>query len=148
MKTTRFNAMQLLIKALAAIAAGSVLAFGASAESTVVPVDNEPAPRLIVLPPLPGPLARGVIYIPYQVENVRILPLGGAASTRVSPRVGHLHITVDELSWFWADYGQSNTIILGGMPRGQHKVLIEVVDPEGKVFIGQTVTFCAPGSSK
>ena len=55
---------------------------------------------------------------------------------------------VDDLPWFWADYGQSNTIILGGLPRGQHKVLIEVVDPEGKVFTGQTVTFYTPGTSK
>jgi hypothetical protein len=140
--------MNLLIQALAAAAACAVLATGASAQSTVVPIDNEPAPRLIVQPPLPGPLARGVVYIPYQVENLRVLPLGGAAAGNVSPRVGHLHITIDDLPWFLADYGQSNTIILGGMPRGQHKVLIEVVDPEGKVFTGQTVTFYAPGSSK
>jgi hypothetical protein len=140
--------MNLLIKTLAAAAACAVLATGASAQSTVVPIDNEPAPRLIVQPPLPGPLARGVVYIPYQVENLRILPLGGAAAGNVSPRVGHLHITIDDLPWFLADYGQSNTIILGGMPRGQHKVLIEVVDPEGKVFTAQTVTFYAPGSSK
>jgi hypothetical protein len=103
---------------------------------------------LIVEPPLPGPLARGVAYIPYRVENVRILPLGGAAASKVSPRVGHLHITIDDLPWFLADYGQSNTIILGRMPRGQHKVLIEVVDPEGNVFTGQTVTFYSPGTSK
>ena len=44
----------------------------------------------------------------------------------------------------WADYGQSNTVILW-MPRGQHKVLIELVDPEGNVFTGQTVTFDSPG---
>jgi hypothetical protein len=31
------------------------------------------------------------------------------------------------------------------MPRGPHKVLIEVVDPEGKVFTAQTVTFESPG---
>jgi hypothetical protein len=140
--------MKLLIKTLVAIAAGTVLATGAFAQSTVVPIDNERAPRLIVQPPLPGPLARGVVYISYQVENLRILPLGGAAASKVSPRVGHLHVTIDDLPWFLADYGQSNTIILGGMPRGQHKVLIEVVDPEGKVFTGQTVTFYAPGSSK
>jgi hypothetical protein len=30
------------------------------------------------------------------------------------------------------------------MPSGQHKVLIEVVDPEGKVFTKQTVTFHTP----
>ena len=123
------------------------LAADALPQSTVVPIDDEPAPRLIVEHPLPGPLAQGVAYIPYRVENLRILPLGGAAARDVSPRVGHLHITVDDLPWQWADYGQSNTIILIAMPRGQHKVLIELVDPEGKVFTGQTVTFNSPGKS-
>lgn len=124
---------------------GTEIAAGALAQSTVVPIDDEPAPRLIVEPPLPGPLAQGVAFIPYRVENLRILPVGGAAARDVSPRVGHLHITVDDLPWQWADYGQSNTIILIAMPRGQHKVLIELVDPEGNVFTGQTVTFNSPG---
>jgi len=31
------------------------------------------------------------------------------------------------------------------MPRGQHKVRIELVDAEGNVFTAQTVTFQAPG---
>jgi hypothetical protein len=121
-----------------------VPATGAEAQSAVIPIDNEPAPRLIVEPPLPGPLARGVVFIPYKVENFRILAVGGPAARNVSPRVGHLHITVDDLPWQWADYGQSNTIILVGMPSGQHKVLIELVDPEGNVFTGQTVTFDSP----
>jgi hypothetical protein len=137
--------MNLPIKTLAAIAAFTVLASGASAQSTVVTIDDEPAPKLTLEAPLPGPLARGVVFIPYRVENLRILPLGGAVAGKVSPRVGHLHVTLDDLPWFWADYGQSNTIILGGLPRGQHKVRIEVVDPEGNVFTAQTVTFHTPG---
>jgi hypothetical protein len=137
--------MSLLANTLAAVAACTVLATGALAKSTVVPIDNEPAARLIVEPPIPGPLARGVVFIPYRVDNLRILPVGGAAARNVSPRVGHLHITVDDLPWQCADYGRSNTIILVAMPRGQHKVLIEVVDAEGNVFTGQTVTFTSPG---
>ena len=124
---------------------GPEIATGVLAQSTVVAIDDEPAPRLIVEPPLPGPLAQGVAFIPYRVENLRILPVGGAAARDVSPRVGHLHITVDDLPWQWADYGQSNTIILIATPRGQHKVLIELVDPEGNVFTGHTVTFNSPG---
>jgi hypothetical protein len=138
--------MTLLINTLAAVAASAVLATGACAQSTVVAIDNEPAARLILESPLPGPLARGVVFIPYQVENLRILPVGGPAARNLSPRVGHLHITVDDLPWQWADYGQSNTIILVGMPRGEHKVLVELVDPEGKVFTGHTVTFISPGT--
>jgi len=137
--------MSLLINTLASVAAGTVLATFAFAQSTVVPIDNEPPPSLLVEPPLPGPLAKGVVFIPYRLENLRILPVGGAAARDVSPRVGHLHITVDDLPWQWADYGQSNTIILVGMPRGEHKVLIEVVDAEGNVFTKQTVTFYSPG---
>lgn len=140
--------MNNLFKTLAVVATGALLAtsaFAQSAASLVVPVENEPAPRLFVEPPLPGPLATGVAFIPYRVENLRILPVGGPAATKVSPRVGHLHITVDNLPWAWADYGQSDTIILVNMPRGEHKVLIEVVDPEGGVLTAQTVTFNSPG---
>jgi hypothetical protein len=142
------NEMNNLIKTLAVVATGALLAtsaFAQSAASLVVPIENEPAPKLFVEPPLPGPLASGVAFIPYRVEHLRILPVGGPAARNVSPRVGHLHITVDDLPWQWADYGQSNTIILVNLPRGEHKVLIEVVDPEGRVFTVQTVTFKSPG---
>ena len=143
--------MDNLIKTFAVVATGALLAtsaFAQSAASLVVPIENEPAPKLFVEPPLPGPLASGVAFIPYRVENLRILPVGGPAATKVSPRVGHLHITVDDLPWAWADYGQSDTIILVNMPRGEHKVLIEVVDPEGGVLTAQTVTFKSPGKNK
>jgi Family of unknown function (DUF6130) len=75
----------------------------AFAQSTVVDVENEPAPSLTVQPPLPGPLAQGVVFIPYRLENLRIVPVGGAAARDISPRVGHLHITLDDLPWQWAD---------------------------------------------
>ena len=127
------------------LAEDTAFATGAFAQSTVVPIDNEPPPRLFVEPPLPGPLAQGVVFIPYRVENLHILPLAGPVARSLSPRVGHLHITVDDLPWLWADFGQSNTIVLAGMPRGQHKVLIELVDAEGNVFTAQTVTFHSPG---
>jgi hypothetical protein len=120
-------------------------AWSQDAASLVVPVENEPAVKLSVEQPLPGPLANGVAFIPYRVENLRILPIGGPAARAVSPRVGHLHITLDDLPWQWADYGQSDTIILVNLPRGEHKVLIQAVDPEGTVLTSQTVTFKSPG---
>jgi len=141
------SAMPRFIKTLAAVAASTLLAAGALAQSTVVNFENEPAPSLTVLPPLPGPLARGVVFIPYRLENLRIIPVGGAAARDISPRVGHLHITLDDLPWQWADYGGSNTIILVGLPHGEHKVRIEAVDPEGKPFIARTVTFTVPNPS-
>ena len=140
--------MTLFMRTLAAAAASTLLAASAFAQSTVVNVENEPGPRLTVLPPLPGPLAQGVVFIPYRLENLRIIPVGGASAREISPRVGHLHITLDDLPWQWADYGGSNTVILVGLPRGEHKLRIEAVDPEGKPYVARTVTFAVPAVSR
>jgi hypothetical protein len=140
--------MKLVVKTLAAVATIASLATSALAQnavSLVVPVKSEPAVRLFVDAPLPEPLSKGVAFIPYRVENLRILPVGGPEATSVSPRVGHLHITINDLPWQWADYGQSDTIILVNLPRGEHKVLVEAVDPEGRVLVAQTVKFTSPG---
>src|SRR3954463_15093035 len=140
--------MNLLIKTLAAVAAGAVFATGTFAQGPfLVPIDNEPAARLIVEPPLPGPLAKGLVFIPYRVQNVRILPVAGASARNLSPRVGHLHISVDELPWQWVEFSDSNTIAVAGMPPGDHKLLIQLVDPVGNVFTAQTVTLKVPRSN-
>ena len=137
--------MTSLIKTLAAAAAGTVLATSAFAQSTpeipspLVPIENEPAPSLIVGAPLPQPLARGAAVIPYQVENFRILPVLGATALNVSPRVGHLHVTVDDLPWHFVD-ASGETVSLVGLPPGRHKVKIQLVDPNHNVFPGQEVT--------
>ena len=145
--------MTRLITTLAAAATATVLATGAFAQSAgevrdpppFFPLQNEPAPMLTVDPPLPEALARGAVLIPYRTENFRIVPVFGAAASNVSPRVGHLHVTVDDLPWRWADAGNTtNTIVVVGLPPGQHKIRIELAGPEHHVFTGQTVTFMVP----
>jgi hypothetical protein len=145
--------MTMLIKTLATAAAAAVLATGALAHSTgnagsppvFFPIKDEPAPKLVVDPPLPGPLARGAVLIPYRTENFRILPVFGEAASQVSPRVGHLHVTVDDSPWRWVDTGSgTNTIIVVGLPPGPHKVKLELASPEHQIFTGQTVTFTVP----
>ena len=103
-----------------------------------IEIKNEPAPKLIVDPPLPEGLALGVVWIQYRVENLRIVPVFGEGATKVSPRVGHLHITVDDLPWWWADASDNNTIDIAGLPVGQHKVRIELVNANHQIFPGQT----------
>jgi Family of unknown function (DUF6130) len=113
-----------------------------------IEIKNEPPPKLIVDPPLPEGLAHpvGIFWAQYRVENVRIAPMFGEGALQVSPRVGHLHITVDDLPWWWADASENNTIDIAGLPPGQHKVKIELVDANHKVFPGQskTVKFTVP----
>jgi len=144
--------MNMLIKILATVAVVILLAVSAFARSATagggpasfIPIENEPAPTLTVDPPLPDPLMRGAALIPYRVENLRILPLLGAGARNVSPRVGHLHVTVDDLPWHWGEFNDNNLIVLVGLPPGPHKVLIELADPEHHIYTGQTVTFTVP----
>jgi len=111
-----------------------------------IEIKNEAAPKLIVDPPLPEGLAIGVVWIQYRVENLRIVSVFGEGATKVSPRVGHLHITVDDLPWWWADASDNNTIDIAGLPVGQHKVRIELVNANHQIVQGQTktVTFTLP----
>ena len=117
---------------------------------TVLRRRERAAPKLIVDPVLPGPLALGVAQIQYRVENVRIVPAFGEAALKLSPRVGHLHITVDDLPWLWAESSDLGTVDMAGMPPGPHKVKIELVDANHNVFPGQvaTVTFTVPEEAK
>jgi hypothetical protein len=114
-----------------------------------LPVQNEPPPTLIVDEPLPDGLPLGVVWIQYRTENCRILPLFGESALKVSPRVGHLHVRVDDLPWVWADTSDNNTVDIGGMPPGEHRVTIELVDPMHRVYPGQskTVKFTVPKSA-
>jgi len=114
--------------------------------SPYVEIEKEPAPKLIVDPPLPEGLALGIVWIQYRVEHLRIVPVFGEGAAKVSPRVGHLHITVDNLPWWWADASDSNTIDIAGLPVGQHKVRIELVYANHQLVPGQTkvVTFTLP----
>ena len=88
--------MTSFIKTLAAVAAGTILTTSAFAQSArdfrgaspFETIENEPAAKLIVDPPLPGPLAQGIFQVQYRVENVRILPVFGAGALNASPRLG------------------------------------------------------------
>jgi hypothetical protein len=110
----------------------------------VVPLDEQqPAPRLIVDPPLPGPLSFGRVVIQYRAENLRIVPVFGTDALDVSPRVGHIHVTIDDLPWHWAD-ASGEPLILNGFPPGRHKVLIELVNANHAPFTARAVEFVIP----
>jgi hypothetical protein len=114
--------------------------------SPYIEIKNEPPAKLIVDQPLPDLLDRGIVWIQWRAENVNILPVFGKGALTVSPRVGHLHVHMDDLPWLWADASNINTIDLAGVPPGPHKILIELVNANHEVFPGQskTVTFTVP----
>ncbi|WP_428351446.1 DUF6130 family protein [Lichenifustis flavocetrariae] len=111
--------------------------------SPLVAIENEPPPRLIVDPPLPEPLALGRVFIQYRAENLRIVPVFGKGALQVSPRIGHVHISVDDAPWHFVD-ASGETLILVGLEPGPHHVLVELADPTHHVIDRQTVRFLVP----
>lgn len=113
--------------------------------STVIPLTApEPAPKLHIDRPLAEPLAtRGVVVIPYCAEHMRFAPMFGEGALGISPRVGHIHVSVDRTPWVWAD-ASGNPVILAGLAPGSHQVTIELVNANHQVIDRGSLTFDVP----
>jgi hypothetical protein len=88
----------------------------------------------------------------WNLQSLRLPRLLQSAALDVSPRIGHLHVHIDDLPWGWVEANDVNTISVAGLPPGQHKMLVELVDAQHHVFAGctecrQTVTFTVPEGS-
>ncbi len=108
-------------------------------------VENEAPAKIIVDPPLAGPLSQGRVVIQYRVENLHLVPVFGAASLAVSPRVGHVHVSVDDSSWVWVD-ASGEPVILNGFSPGQHKVLLQLETANHQLLDEASVTFTVPAT--
>ena len=136
---------------LTVLAAYGVLSTTAAAQSAkeirgaspLVAIENEPPGRLIVDAPLAEPLSRGMVFIQYRTENLHVVPVFGQGALGVSPRIGHVHLTVDELPWHFVD-ASGETVILVGLPAGAHSVRFELADPTHRVIASETVRFTVP----
>jgi hypothetical protein len=88
--------MKSAVKGTVIMAAASLLATGASAQSAreilgrspLVAIEDEASPRLIVDLPLPEALAMGWVFIQYRTENLRIVPVFGKAPSMFRPGSG------------------------------------------------------------
>jgi hypothetical protein len=103
----------------------------------VVPLAAQPPARLIVDPPLPESLANGMVVIQYRTEHLRIVPVFGPNALGVTPRIGHLHITVDDAPWRWLD-ASGEPLSVTNLAPGPHKIKIELVDANHQT-LDQTV---------
>jgi len=111
----------------------------------VIPLTgSEPPAKIVIDPPLAGPLAsRGVVIIRYCAQNLHLAPVFGPGAVSASPRVGHLHVSLDDEPWVWMD-ASGNPIILQHLPVGPHKVVIELNDANHHALDKGSVTFVVP----
>jgi hypothetical protein len=105
--------------------------------------DSQPAARLIVAPPLPEALARGLVVLQYHAENLRFVEVFGPAGLTVVPRIGHVHVSVDDSTWHWVDAG-GEPIIVQGLAPGAHTIRVDLADPTHHVIDTSTIAFEIP----
>jgi hypothetical protein len=117
----------------------------AAAAAKQVPHEQPPA-KLIVDPPQPDRLARGVVFIEYRTENLQIVPVFGPAALAVVPRIGHVHVTLDDAAWHWVD-ASGGPLIVAGLSPGPHNISIELADADHKPLAREIVRFEVPERS-
>ncbi|PZX28224.1 conserved exported hypothetical protein [Cupriavidus phytorum] len=134
-------------------AAGIAAAFCASVSAqpapdairppAILPLGSEPAPKLVPYAALPEPLARGVVIVQFRTENFRVMPVFGNAAAGISPRIGHLHVTVDDTPGTWA-HTSDDPIIVVGLTPGPHRLRLELADPGHKILATEVVAVTVP----
>ena len=114
---------------------------GAPAVARMAP--SEPPAKIIIDAPVAEALSRGVLFIQYRTENLQMVPVFGLAALAVVPRIGHIHVTVDDAAWHWAD-ASGNPVIINGLAPGSHKVLIQLVDANHQPVDQEVVRVTVP----
>ncbi|UDM52387.1 DUF6130 family protein [Cupriavidus sp. MP-37] len=71
------------------------------------------------------------------------MPSVRQAAVDISPRIGHLHVTVDDAHGTWAHTSQDPIIVVGLTP-GPHKLRLELADPGHKILATEVVTVTVP----
>jgi len=103
----------------------------------------QPSARLVVDQPVPEALAKGQVFIQYRAENLRIEPVFGPNALDVTPRIGHIHVILDDAPWHWAD-ASGEPLIIVGLPPGPHKIDVILADANHHLLDRAAVTFVVP----
>jgi len=133
----------MMIACLFAASAAAQTAREVLGAAALLPLQSEPPAKIIVDPPLAQALSIGVVVIQYRTENLHIVPVFGPAALAVSPRIGHIHVTVDDNPWRWAD-ASGLPLIINGLPPGPHKILIQLENANHQPLDQGVVQFTIP----
>jgi hypothetical protein len=132
-----------ILACLVAVSAAAQTAREVPGAAPVVPLQNEPPAKIIIDRPLAQALSLGAVVMQYRTENLHLVPVFGPAALVVSPRVGHIHVTVDDAPWVWAD-ASGEPVIVQGLPPGLHKILIKLETANHQLLDQGAVKFTVP----
>lgn len=129
---------------VASVPAGFAAELPVMHDTHSIEATSEPPAQFASATVLPAPLARGVVVIAFHADHLKLIPVYGDAAIAVTPRVGHVHITLDELTWHWLQASEE-LIVIQGLPKGPHHVVLDLADPAHHVLATKRLDFVIPG---
>ena len=98
-------------------------------------------PKIIIDSPTDSQTVQPVVIIKFHTENMIIQSPFGEHPAHAGPRnIGHLHVTVDDNSWYWV-HSTLDPVVIAGLSPGVHRVTLELAGPDHKPIASQSVTF-------
>ena len=142
--TSRFRALAL------ALGLTGALCIASAAGPAKLVIDSPRDGGTVQLTPGLGPVA----IIKFHAENFKIENLAGhdamhheGAMAGMGDNAGHVHVTLDDNSWYWV-HSNSDPVVIAGLSAGSHKVSLELVGAGHKPLnppTKQTVSFTMAG---
>lgn len=128
--------------------AGSSLAIAQSLPDpriagAVLLLSQEAPAKIAVDPPLAAPLFRGEVVVGYRTQNIRLLPQFGPAAAAASPRIGHLHLSLDDAPWVWVN-ASGDPVVLNGLRPGPHKLRLQLETANHQQLDEASTSFIVP----
>jgi hypothetical protein len=81
--------------------------------------------------------------VQFRTEHFRVMPVFGNTAVALTPRIGHLHVTVDDAHGTWAHTSEDPIIVVGLTP-GAHKLRLELADPTHRIVATEVVAVTVP----
>jgi hypothetical protein len=143
MNVRHYFAGAIIAACIVAVPTSAQTASDGSAAAPAQLPQGEPPAKIVVDPPIAESLKLGRVVIRYRTENLDIVPVFGEAALAISPRIGHVHVIVDDLSWHYQDAsGEAVTIV--GLRPGPHKVLVQLESAAHHLLDQHSVSFVVP----
>lgn len=107
------------------------------------PLRAEPPASITVYQPVTEQLSRGIAVVHFRTDNLRVRAVFGPDAVSITPRAGHLHVSVDDAPWVWA-HTSGQPVTVAGLAPGPHKIRAQLMNPNHQGLDEGTVTFEVP----
>ena len=112
----------------------------ANARDNATTADAQQSAHLLAGAALAGPLTKGLVVIAFSTENIELVAKYGEAAQAITPRIGHLHISVDDAAWHWV-HSNNEPVVVQGLATGSHRITLELMDANHGLIETKTIAF-------